>query len=118
MQLSVAELLEHNLLAVFGERDATKRQAALKNLWSPEGVFIDPDGRFVGLDAIDRRVEELQATFPTFVFVLRGAASVMHEAGCLAWGFGPEGANPVVTGVAVAVTVDGKLLTLYAFVNS
>lgn len=118
MQLSVAELLERNLLAVFGERDATKRQAALETLWSPQGVFIDPDGRFVGLDAINRRVEELQAMFPNFVFTTRGPVSVMHEVGCLAWGFGLDGVSPAVTGVDVAVTGDGKLLALYAFVNS
>ena len=73
MQFSAAELLERNLLAVFGERDTTSRQAALVTLWSPQGVFVDPDGRYVGLEAIDRRIDELQAGFPGFVFVARGS---------------------------------------------
>ncbi len=118
MQFPVAELLERNLLAVFGERDATRRRAALETLWSPQGVFIDPDGRYVGLEAIGRRIDELQAGFPGFAFVARGSADVMHEVGRLAWGFGPAADNAAVTGIDVAITRDGKLLALYAFVDS
>ncbi len=118
MQFSVAELLERNLLAVFGERDSTRRQAALETLWSPQGVFIDPDGQYVGIDAIGRRVDELQARFPGFVFVARGSANAMHEVGRLAWGFGPKVDNAAVTGIDVAVTRNGKLLALYAFIDS
>jgi hypothetical protein len=117
MHSSVDELLERNLLRVFSERDATKRREALQALWLPEGVFMDPDGRYVGLDAINRRVAELQAMFLDFVFVARGPANVMHEVGRLAWGFGPEGGSAAVTGVDVAVTCDGRLLSLYAFID-
>ena len=118
MPFSVDALLERNLHSVFSERDATKRLAALYVLWSTDAVFVDPDGRYIGLDAINRRVEELQAMFPDFVFVARRPANVMHGVGRLAWSLGPDADNEVVTGVDVGVTQDGRLIALYAFIDS
>ncbi len=118
MPFPVGALLERNLHSVFSERDATKRLAALYLLWSPEGVFVDPDGRYVGRDAINHRVEELQAMFPDFSFVARGSASAMHGVGRLAWGLGPDASSATVTGVDVGVTHDGRLVALYAFIDS
>jgi hypothetical protein len=118
MSSSTAELLQRNLLGVFGERDAGRRRSELEAIWSPQGVFIDPDGRSVGFDAIDQRVEELQARFPDFVFRARGAVDVMHEVGRLGWGFGPAGADAAVTGVDVAVAIEGKIVSLYAFIDA
>jgi len=118
MAASAAELLEQNLLGVFGERDVERRRAVLETIWSPEGVFVDPEGRSVGFDAIDQRIGELQAQFPGFVFAARGTADVMQDVGSLAWGFGPAGAGPAVTGVDIAVTRDGKIESLYAFIDA
>ena len=117
MQFSVNELLSRNLLAIFGERDSAARMKELETIWLPEGCFVDPDGRIVGLDAINRKVATLQARFPDFAFVERGPVDVMHGIGRLAWGFGPEGNRAVVTGVDIAITRDGKLLELYAFID-
>lgn len=117
MSFSVNELLQRNLHAIFGQRDAAARMAELKALWLPEGVFVDPDGRYVGLDAINRRVDKLQARFPAFDFVERGAVEAMHGVGRLPWGYGPEENRSAVTGVDVAVTRDGRLLELYAFID-
>ncbi len=118
MSSSVAKLLERNLLDVFGERDAQRRRSVLRSIWSADGVFVDPEGRRVGFDDIDRRIAELQAQFPAFVFVAKGTADVLHDGGRLAWGFGPAGADPVVTGTDVAVTDGGKIVRLYAFVDA
>ncbi|SAL70532.1 hypothetical protein AWB69_08359 [Caballeronia udeis] len=117
MQFSVNELLSRNLLAIFGERDSAARMKELETIWLPEGCFVDPDGRIVGLDAINRKVATLQARFPDFEVVERGPVDVMHGIGRLAWGFGPENNRTVVTGVDIAITRDGKLLELYAFID-
>lgn len=117
MSFSVNELLQRNLLAIFGERDSAVRMKELQTIWLPEGIFIDPDGRHAGLDAINRRVDELQARFPAFDFVERGPVDAMHGVGRLAWGYGPEHNRSAVTGVDVAVTRDGRLLALYAFID-
>jgi hypothetical protein len=115
--MQVNELLKRNLLAVFGERDAAARMKELETIWLPDGVFVDPDGRHAGLEAIDRKVAELQARFPDFNFIELGPADAMHGIGRLAWGFGPEDNPTAVTGVDVAVEWDGRLLELYAFID-
>ncbi|NKI71157.1 nuclear transport factor 2 family protein [Collimonas pratensis] len=117
MSFSVNELLQRNLHAIFGERDSAARMKELEAIWQPEGVFVDPDGRYVGLDAISHRVDELQARFPAFDFIERGPVDPMHGVGRLAWGYGPEDDRIAVTGVDIAVTRDGRLLALYAFVD-
>jgi hypothetical protein len=117
MHFSVNELLKRNLLAIFGERDSAARMKELETIWLPEGCFVDPDGRHVGLDAINRKVAALQARFPGFDFVERGPVKAMHGIGCLAWGYGPEDNRKAVTGVDIAVTRDGRLLELYAFLD-
>jgi hypothetical protein len=117
MQLSVNELLKRNLLAIFGERDSVARMKELETIWLPEGVFVDPGGRHVGLSAINSKVTELQARFPDYAFTERGPVDVMHGIGRLAWGYGPEDNRGAVTGVDIAVTRDGRLLELYAFID-
>lgn len=109
-------LLQRNLYGVFGERDPVKRRQEMAAIWLADGVFIDPEGRFQGLAAIEQRVAQLQAQFAGFVFVQLGVAQAMHGVGKLAWGFGPE-CQHVVSGIDIAVTREGKLLELYAFVD-
>ncbi|WP_396333693.1 hypothetical protein [Burkholderia anthina] len=111
------ELLKRNLLSVFGERDAAARLIELKTIWLPEGIFTDPDGRYAGFDEINRRVDALQARFPDFEFVERGPVQAMHGVGRLAWGYGPEADRTIVTGVDIAVTRQGRLLELFAFID-
>ncbi|SOE95459.1 SnoaL-like domain-containing protein [Burkholderia sp. D7] len=117
MHFSVNELLKRNLLAIFGERDSAARRKELETIWLPEGTFVDSNGRYVGIDAINRKVAELQARFPDFDFVERGPVEAMHGIGRLAWGYGPEDNRTAVTGVDIAVTRDGRLLELYAFLD-
>jgi hypothetical protein len=114
---SVDELLRRNLLAIFGERDSVARMKELEAIWLPDGIVIDPDGQYVGLDAINHRVEELQAQFAGFEFSERGQVNAMHGIGRLAWGFGPADNLGAVTGVDIAVTRGGKLSALYAFID-
>jgi hypothetical protein len=117
MDFSVNELMKRNLFAIFGERDSAVRMLELKTIWLPKGIFVDPDGRYAGLDAINRRVDELQARFPGFDFIERGSVQVMHGIGRLAWGYGPEGNRTSVTGVDIAVTRQGRLIELFAFID-
>jgi hypothetical protein len=114
---SMNELLMRNLFAIFDERDSVARMMALKAIWLPTSIFVDPSGRYVGFDAIDRRVAEIQAKYPDFGFIERGIVQEMHGVGRLAWGYGPADNRTAVTGIDVAVTRDGKILELYAFLD-
>lgn len=114
---SVDELLKRNLLAIFGERDVVARMKELEAIWLSDGIFVDPDGQYVGLHAINRRVDELQARFAGFEFIERGQVNAMYGIGRLAWGFGPADNPSAVTGIDIAVTRDGRLSALYAFID-
>ncbi len=114
---SVDDLLRKNLEA-FGERDAEKRSAAISTIWEPDGLFVDPDGPHIGLEAIDGAIEQLLLKFPEFVFSELGEPDSHNGIGRLAWGFGPEGEKPAVTGLDVIVSEAGKIVTLYTFLDS
>jgi hypothetical protein len=113
---SVDDLLRKNLKA-FGERAAEKRRTALSTIWESDGVFIDPDGLHIGLEAIDNAVQHLLLKFADFVFSELGVPDSHNGIGRLAWGFGPAGEKPAVTGLDVIVSKAGKIEALYTFLD-
>jgi hypothetical protein len=50
----IHELLNRNLLEVFGEGDAARRRAAIEELYTDDRVLYVPPGVFVGHDALDK----------------------------------------------------------------
>ena len=118
MANTIESLLTRNLLEVFGERDAVKRRSAIAALWEEDGVFADPYGRYVGHDALNDAVSQLHARFPGFVFTPSGAPQAFYDVGRLAWGHGPVGQHPKITGVDVVTVRDGRIVALYAFIDA
>jgi hypothetical protein len=103
------ELLHSNLLEVFGERDPERRWAAIGRTYTEDVVFTDPDGDFVGWQALSDRAQELLAGAPSSaVFEEDGPAYVAPDAAVLAWRFGPPG-KPVARGVDILTIRDGRV---------
>jgi len=113
---SVDDLLRENLEA-FGDRDTVNRRTAISTIWDSDGVFVDPDGLHIGPEAIDKAIERLLLRFPDFVFSELGVPDSHNGIGRLAWGFGPAGKTPVVTGLDVIVSKAGKIEALYTFID-
>ena len=113
----IATLLTRNLQEVFGERDHVRRAAAIPALFEPDCVFTDHNGRHVGHAALDEAVRALHARFPDFAFQDRGSAEVVGDAGRLAWGFGPPGQMPRVTGLDVILVREDRIASLYVFLD-
>jgi len=80
-------------------------------------VFVDPDGPHIGPEAIDEAIERLLLRFPDFAFSELSAPDSHNGIGRLAWGFGPPGATPVVSGLDVIVSKGGKIEALYTFLD-
>jgi hypothetical protein len=118
MDHTVENLLMRNLLDVFGERDAAKRQSVIAALWAADGVFADPHGRYVGYAAINDAVSELYKKFPGFVFTPIGSPQTFFDVGRQAWGHGPVGEPPKVTGLDVVIARHGRIVSLYAFIDT
>lgn len=114
----VAELLLRNLLDVFDERDGDRRRAALAELWAPDAVFVDPEGRFVGHDAVDRIVAKLHGGTPGWRFTATGSPLAHPGGGELGWAYGPPEDPTRVTGTDVAVVRDSRIVALYTVLNA
>jgi hypothetical protein len=114
----IHELLRRNLQEVFGEGDATRRRAAIDELYSDDCVLYVPPGTFVGREALDKFADDLRATHPRFVYTPRGEPQALHNAGRLTWGSGPRGQAAEYTGMDVIIVRDGKIAALYVFLDS
>ena len=114
----IIELLYRNLQEVFGEGDAARRRAAIRDLYAEDCVLYVPPGVFVGHAALDKFAGELRATHPLFAYTPHGEPQPLHNAGRLAWGSGPRGENPDYTGMDVIIVRDDKIAALYVFLDS
>ncbi|EJL81583.1 hypothetical protein PMI16_04654 [Herbaspirillum sp. CF444] len=117
MNERIDELLRRNLQEVFGEGDAQKRRAAIAELYTEDCVLYVPPGRFEGREALDKFAGDLRATHPHFVYTPHGKPQALHDAGRLTWGSGPRDQAPDYTGLDVIIVRDGKIATLYVFLD-
>jgi hypothetical protein len=116
---ALQQLMERNVLEVFGERDSASRKSVINELYVEDCTFSDFESgaRSVGRDALDARVEELLEGAPGFVFRLDGSAQVLQDLGRARWRFGPDGGAAVVAGMDVAIFKDGRIGSLYTFLE-
>ena len=111
--------MKQNLLGVFNERDAAKRRFMIAKLWDTKATFIDPEGRWVGHQAINDAAEQLQRRFPDFAFSELADPDVNSGVGRLPWGFGPPAEPRKLTGIDVLVASgDGRIAALYTFLDA
>ena len=66
----IIELLYRNLQEVFGEGDAARRRAAIRDFYTEDSVLYAPPGVFVGHDALDKFAGDLRATHPHFFHLI------------------------------------------------
>jgi SnoaL-like domain len=111
------QLLMRNLLDVFGERDAEKRAEAIAAIHAPDVTFYEPGGMTQGHEALGARVQVLLDQAPGFVFRAAGEPATNHDLARLSWQFGPAGGDPVVTGTDIARVSNGRIVSLYTFLD-
>jgi hypothetical protein len=117
MSVTIETLLKRNLHEVFGQRDPARRAAAIEALFTPDCVFSDPHGHYVGRAALDDAVIALQERFSGPAFSEIGAPEALQDSGRLAWSFGPPNDPQRVTGLDVIVVNAGRIAALYTFLN-
>jgi hypothetical protein len=114
---ALQQLMERNVLEVFGERDSERRKSVIDELYTEDCTFSDfeSDDQSVGRDALNAKVAGLLEGARGFVFRLAGPALVIQDVGRARWHFGPDGAAPVVAGMDVAVFKNGRISSLVTF---
>jgi hypothetical protein len=103
------ELLHSNLHEVFSEQDPQRRRAAIERTYTEDVTFIDPEGEFVGRQALSDQAQKLlDGVLATFVFEEDGPRYVGTDTAALAWRFGPPG-SPVAHGIDILTIRDGRV---------
>jgi len=111
-------LLQANLKRVFGERDAAKRNAAIRQLYAPDAVLYEPDDIATGHDAIAHAVDALLTSLPpNFVFTAIGPAVGHHGLARLHWRAGPPEGPAAVTGTDVVRVAGNLIQSLHVFID-
>ncbi len=108
----------HRYIAVWNERDSSRRRDLIARTWTEDGRYVDPLVIVKGRDAIDATVAAVQAQFPGHVFRLAGPVDAHHSTARFTWELVPEDASEaVVVGFDVAVLADDHLQDVYGFLD-
>jgi hypothetical protein len=111
-------LMQANLERVFGERDAGRRLAAIRELYAADAVLYEPHASAAGHAAINGAVTTLLSNLPpSFAFTAIGPAVGHHGVGRLRWQSGPPNGPAAVTGTDVAHFQGGLIQTLHVFLD-
>ena len=110
------ELLQSNLHEVFSERDRERRWAAIERTYTEDVTFIDPDGEFIGWQALSDQAQKLlDGLVAGFVFEEDGPKYVGAGTAALAWRVGPPG-KPIARGLDVLTIRDGLVSAVRTFI--
>ncbi|WP_413989122.1 nuclear transport factor 2 family protein [Labrys okinawensis] len=116
--LDYDRLMRANLACVFSERDPVKRLKAIGELYAEDAVLNEPETSVTGHAAISATVTSLLDSLPpTFSFTATGPAIGHHDVGRLHWRAGPAGGPAAVNGMDVAHFQDGRIHSLYVFLE-
>lgn len=112
------QLMRANLMRVFGEHDAQRRNDAIRELYAEDAVLNQPHAVAVGHVEICEAVRRLLKNCP-LEFVLRaiGPAVGHHGVGRLQWRSGLPNGPAVVTGTDVAKFDNDRIQSLYVFLD-
>ena len=112
----IEHLLRRSIREVFGQQDITARRRAIAEIFTEDCIFIAPDGRHEGHDALEADVAALQARLPGYAFS-EEAVTLLDGAGLLEWSFGPPEDLSRITGIDVALVQDERIATLMVFLK-
>jgi hypothetical protein len=106
------ELLHSNLHEVFSQRDPERRRVAIERTYTEDVRFIDPEGEFVGRQALSDQAQKLlDGVLAGSEFEEDGPRYIGTDTGALAWRVGPSD-NPIVRGIDVLTIRDGRVSVL------
>jgi SnoaL-like domain len=89
----------------------------LANLFE-DVTWTDPDGTFVGHEALNEQAQKLIDRMPEFVFNAAGPVYVSGDMGLLAFNLGVPEQPPSVSGIDVALVREGRIAVLTTFLTT
>ncbi len=114
--MDLSTLLMRVLHDVLEENDASRRRAAIDELFHQDAEFSEfGGGVFRGRAEIDTFVGGFRASHPDFRYQLLGDPEVIGNGGRVRWVTGPPGESPAAAGADFMVTRDGRIAAVYLF---
>ncbi|MHA3789995.1 nuclear transport factor 2 family protein [Flavobacterium hauense] len=119
MNNEAAQMMEDNLNQVWNERNSDTRLKAIERIYDTEANLYHVGDQVTGLDAINNSITAtLQHLPPDFVFTKLKPVIINNNIGRLIWGAGPKGEPPVATGMDIVHFENGRIKSLYVFLDS
>jgi hypothetical protein len=119
MNNDLARLMEENLRRVWSERNADSRRKALEGIYAKDSTLFEVGEMVSGYDAINEKVSNIVNAMPAeFIFTRLKPTIINNNVGRLIWGIGPKGQPPVATGMDLAVFENGRIKSLYVFLDN
>ncbi len=116
--MNYEQIMQANLERVFGERDAARRIAAIRELYVEDAELHEPQRSARGHDGISQAVTDLLSHLPAdFTFTAIRPALGHNGFGRLQWRAGSPGGPVAVTGTDVAHLERGLIRTLHVFLD-
>jgi hypothetical protein len=92
---------------------------AIEKIYDPAANLYHVGDQVTGFDAINNSVTStLKQLPPDFVFTKLKPVVINNNIGRLIWGAGPSVEAPVATGMDIAHFENGKIKSLYVFLDS
>lgn len=113
-----AAIMEKNLDEVWNQRDPQQRLTAIQSLYLGDATLYEMGAEISGHEAINDKVTELLNSLPPdFMFRKQHDGAVNGNMGRLLWGLGAEGQAPAQLGMDVVLFEDGRIRSLYVFLD-
>ena len=113
-----ATTLATRYFAMWNEADADLRAGIIEQIWSTEGVFVDPTFEVTGHEGLTKMVEAAHQMFPGHAFSATGQVEEHHNRLRWTWHLAATGQQPVAGGTdVITLTEAGKIHEVIGFLD-
>ena len=110
--------MEENLAQVWSQRDAFARLRSIQTIYTADSTLYHVGHKITGHKSINESVNHVLENMPSeFSFFKLKPVVINNNMGRLLWGMGPNKESIVATGMDIAVFKDGKIESLYVFLD-
>ncbi len=111
---SLTKLVD-DFMAMWNEKDVTRRRAIIASIWDERASYVDPVAEGKGREGIDAIVAGVQQRFPGHRFRRLSEVDEHHDRIRFTWELAPEGGAPIARGTDFGTVVDGHLQAITGF---
>jgi hypothetical protein len=116
--LNTAAELVNGYIAIWNERDDTRRRTLIAQTWTDDTRYLDPLMRGEGHAGIDAMIQAVQERFVGHHFRQLGTVDAHNNTMRFSWELAAEGGAVLACGTDFAeISADGRLQTVTGFLD-